>query len=96
MKNPLTGIPSQSSFYKINLGENSFSYEVHSHGEKKIIFLHGWCAAKYFWTPVLEEFLDLGECITMDLLGHYPSRIASGFESFAPEDLYRIQAEGIQ
>ncbi len=78
------------------IDEHSLSYETFSQGEKIYIFMNGWCSVRYFWTPYFNDFRVLGKCITLDLLGHFPSKVSSNFSNLNFNDILTIQSKAIK
>lgn len=81
---------------KFEIEGNLFTYEEFSKGEDIYIFLHGWCSIRFFWTPYFNDFSHLGNCYTLDVLGHFPSTVTSSFDSYTFEDIVNIQAKAVQ
>lgn len=81
---------------KFEIDGHSFSYEEFSKGKEIYIFLHGWCSIRFFWTPYFSDFSRLGNCITLDVLGHYPSTVTNDFEKYTLEEIVHKQAKAVQ
>jgi pimeloyl-ACP methyl ester carboxylesterase len=81
---------------RVEVGENSFSYYVHSEGEEIFVFINGWCSSRYFWEPIISNFFEYGRCISLDLIGHYPGIASPNFSNLSIEELIGIQAEAVR
>lgn len=80
----------------VTIEGNVISYQVHNEGEELLFFIHGWCSSRYFWNPTVKDFFQYGQCITMDLVGHYPSKASTDFKSYNILDIIRVQAKAIE
>ncbi len=80
----------------ISIKNHKLSYTTHSEGKEKIILIHGWSSFQFFWSHILEYIKPLGECTTLDLMGHYPAVVPESFASFTVDELIDIQAEAIE
>jgi pimeloyl-ACP methyl ester carboxylesterase len=96
MSNILSGVPALSSVNQLIIDGHSFTFEEFSEGNEIYIFINGWCSIRYFWTPYFNDFSPLGKCITLDVLGHFPSIAGSNFNELGFEDYIHIQAKAIQ
>ncbi|MCB1194052.1 MAG: alpha/beta fold hydrolase [Leptospiraceae bacterium] len=76
----------------------TFTFENHKqYSDRYIVFLHGWCAVRYFWYYIIEEFYESGNCILFDLIGHNNKPIPKTFFSSNAnlETFLKVQAEAI-
>lgn len=96
MANVIFGIPPLSTVNQVIVDGNSFTFEEFSDGKEVFIFMNGWCSIRYFWTPYFNDFSPLGKCITLDLLGHYPSVVSKNFEKLDIEEIFHLQAKAIR
>jgi pimeloyl-ACP methyl ester carboxylesterase len=96
MSNISIDTPSPTEAQLVSIDEHSLSYETFSQGDKIYIFLNGWCSVRYFWTPYFDDFRVLGKCITLDLLGHFPSKVGSNFSELNFNDILTIQSRAIK
>ncbi len=96
MSNIISGVPALSSINQIIIDGHSFSFEEFSDGSEIYIFINGWCSVRYFWTPYFSDFSPLGKCITLDVLGHFPSIAGSNFDLLSADDYFHIQAKAIE
>ena len=46
------------------------SYDVHGKGEPALVFVHGWCCDKRYWTYQVPYFTGRYRVVTIDLAGH--------------------------
>lgn len=72
------------------------SYEEKSRGEETFIFLHGLFSNRFFWEPILPEFLGIGRVITLDLPGHFPGTVPDNFSTIEMTELIEIIAEAVR
>ncbi|MBL8033591.1 MAG: alpha/beta hydrolase [Leptospiraceae bacterium] len=59
--------------HEVRAGKLRFSYEKYGTGREVFVLIHGWCSVRNFWGPVLKDFIELGTCYNMDLIGHHPA-----------------------
>jgi pimeloyl-ACP methyl ester carboxylesterase len=46
------------------------AYDVRGGGETALLFIHGWCGDRSFWTGQLDAFADRYHVVSLDLGGH--------------------------
>ena len=48
----------------------SIAYEVRGEGEPALVFIHGWCCDRSYWSEQLHHFVEKYKVIAIDLAGH--------------------------
>jgi pimeloyl-ACP methyl ester carboxylesterase len=48
----------------------AISYDVHGKGEPALVFIHGWCCDKRYWSYQVPYFESRYRVVTIDLAGH--------------------------
>lgn len=53
----------------------SISYDVHGSGKPALVFVHGWCCDKRYWSFQVPYFVRKYQVVTIDLAGHGASSL---------------------
>ena len=48
----------------------SIAYEVRGEGELALVFVHGWCCDRSYWSEQLPHFAEKYKVVAIDLAGH--------------------------
>jgi pimeloyl-ACP methyl ester carboxylesterase len=48
----------------------SIAYEVRGKGEPALVFVHGWCCDRSYWSEQLPQFAERYKVVAIDLAGH--------------------------
>jgi len=48
----------------------SIAYEVRGEGEPALVFIHGWCCDRTYWSEQLPHFAEKYKVVAIDLAGH--------------------------
>ena len=48
----------------------SIAYEVRGEGEPVLVFIHGWCCDRSYWSEQLHHFAEKYKVVAIDLAGH--------------------------
>ncbi len=48
----------------------SIAYEVRREGEPALVFVHGWCCNRSYWSEQLPQFAEKYKVVAIDLAGH--------------------------
>jgi pimeloyl-ACP methyl ester carboxylesterase len=48
----------------------SIVYEVRGEGEPALVFIHGWCCDRSYWSEQLPQFAEKYKVVAIDLAGH--------------------------
>ena len=48
----------------------SITYEVRGEGEPALVFIHGWCCDRSYWSEQLPQFAEKYKVVAIDLAGH--------------------------
>ncbi len=81
---------------EIHVQNHKITYESHSKGKEKIIFIHGWSSFQFYWSNIIQYYKPFGECITIDLPAHYPAVAPENFKNFSIDDIINIETEAIK
>jgi pimeloyl-ACP methyl ester carboxylesterase len=54
----------------ISADEVSIAYEVRGEGEPALLFIHGWCCDRSYWSEQLPHFAEKYKVVAIDLAGH--------------------------
>lgn len=81
---------------EIFVKNHKLTYEVHSNGKEKIIFIHGWSSFQFYWSNIIQYFKPFGECITIDLPAHFPAIAPENFKNFSLDEIIEIETEAIK
>lgn len=84
------------STHEVKAGKLRFSYEKHGTGKEVFVLVHGWCSVRNFWGPVLKDFIELGTCYNMDLIGHHPATRAEDIHDLDLIKVTALQATAIK
>jgi pimeloyl-ACP methyl ester carboxylesterase len=82
--------------HETKAGNLRFAYEEYGEGKETFVLIHGWCSVRNFWAPVLKDFIELGHCINMDLVGHHPTTRPETVETFDLIKAIATQAAAIK
>jgi pimeloyl-ACP methyl ester carboxylesterase len=75
---------------------HTLTWEEHSPGEHTLVFIHGFSAARQGWIPLLDPFMALGRCVTLDLPGHGDARVPPDYAVLEQGILFDLQARAVQ
>ncbi len=53
----------------------SIAYEVRGEGEPALVFVHGWCCDRGYWSEQLPHFAEKYKVVAIDLAGHGESEL---------------------
>ncbi|MDX1958729.1 MAG: alpha/beta hydrolase [Leptospiraceae bacterium] len=81
---------------EVDVQGHKFTYEEMGEGKEDLVFIHGWSSSRFFWKPVLSEFMEFGKITNLDLVGHYPGSSPKSFRNFGADKVIEIQAEALR
>src|SRR5262245_42218323 len=75
------------------------SYDDLGHGEPALLFLHGWCANRTVFRPLVERCSTHRRTLALDFRGHGRSAVPTsdfGFDGLVEDALAVIEASGAE
>ena len=75
---------------------HTLTWEEHSPGEHTLIFMHGFSVSRQGWIPLLDPFIELGRCVTLDLPGHGHARVPPDYAVLEQDMLLDLEARAVQ
>ena len=95
----LYGCTPKSEQKVVSLDGVLISYQIRGNGEPALVFVHGWCCDKSYWSAQVEKFWKKYKVVTIDLAGHGESGLYRenwGIENFGEDVVAVINHLGLE